>query len=172
MVCLSPSSRASPQGAFLSTLWFCWGFRLDESKADRLSLPTVVNNNRESGGLPACNQKERKFWKPLPLMTGWCHFTNSLSVERDKRRKLPIPRFVLGLVESVIQSDPSGSAFLCAYRNPSKQPSVPIYTFFLDVHLYKSKRRERIPPQLRHYEKSCSGRSFDESLFFVSIESG
>ena len=104
----------------------------------------------ECGGLPVCNQKGRKFLKPLPLMTGWCHLTNSLSVEGEKKRKLPIPRFVLGLVESVIQSDPSGSAFLCAYRNPSKQPSVPIYTFFLDVHLYKSKRRERIPPQLRH----------------------
>ena len=107
----------------------------------------------ECGGLPVCNQKGRKFLKPLPLMTGWCHLTSSLSVEGEKKRKLPIPRFVLGLVEwpiQVIQSDLSGSAFLCAYRNPSKQPRVPIYTFFLDVDLHISNRRESYPSQLRN----------------------
>ena len=36
---------------------------------------------REGGGVRVCNQKGRKCWKPLPLMTGWCHFTNSLSFE-------------------------------------------------------------------------------------------
>ena len=41
-------------------------------------------------------------------MAGWCHFANSLSVEGIREENYR----PLGLVESIIQPDPSGSASL------------------------------------------------------------